>query len=78
MGTHGNQGFYQSIMDKRNIHIKKMDLSDVSDHGFLSSSMTDRLSYMWELTRSAWALVADQDAEQRLQRHVAVFARRKG
>jgi hypothetical protein len=65
-------------MDKRTLTIKKLAHPDGSDHGYMEGSMAERLSAIWELTRSAWAFVPDQDAEQRLQRHVVMFTRREG
>ena len=64
-------------MKKRIITMTKVDRPEADDHGFMAGSMAERLSYMWELTQSAWAFVPGYHAEQRLQRHIATLTRRK-
>ena len=67
--------FHLTIMDKRRITITKLTPAQSGDHGFMDGTMAERLSNMWELTKSGWALMPDYDAKQRLQRHVAVLTR---
>ena len=47
------------------------------DGGFMPGSAAERLAQVWELTRDAWLFFDPTfDAEQRLQRDVAVLVRR--
>lgn len=47
------------------------------DGGYMPGSPEERLSQVWDLTREAWAFFRGNDAEQRLQRDVAVLIRGK-
>jgi hypothetical protein len=38
--------------------------------------MAELISLMWDITEDVWSFVKDQNAEQRLQRNVAVIAGR--
>jgi len=50
---------------------------EADDGGFMPGTAADRLSQVWELTRDAWLFFDPTfDAEQRLQRDVAVLVRR--
>jgi hypothetical protein len=45
------------------------------DGGYMPGTAEERLSQVWELTREAWYFLQATDAEQRLQRDVAVLIR---
>jgi hypothetical protein len=62
----------------RNVVVLHKSLADAEDHGYMAGSEADRLLAVWELTKEAWAFFAQEDAERRLQRHVAVLSRREG
>lgn len=47
------------------------------DSGYMPGTAEDRLSQVWELTREVWFFFREADAEQRLQRDVAVLTRRE-
>jgi hypothetical protein len=50
---------------------------EADDDGFMPGTPAERLSQVWELTRDAWLFFDPAfDAEQRLQRDVAVLVRR--
>lgn len=50
---------------------------EAEDGGFMPGSAAERLAQVWELTRDAWLFLDPSfDAEQRLQRDVAVLVRR--
>ena len=66
------------MIDRNRITIKKITDPDSDDAGYVDASYSERLSMIWELTKDAWAFAPNQDAEQRLQRHVVVLTRRKG
>ena len=65
--------------------MKKMDrtrtrIGRMGDHpfdDFVPGSMVSRISMVWPLTREVTLLSREHDVERRLQRHVAVFSRRK-
>lgn len=44
----------------------------------MPGTMVDGISAVWEITKNTCAFVPGGNAEQRLQRHVAVLVRRKG
>jgi hypothetical protein len=50
--------------------------SEADDGGFMPGTPAERLAEVWELTREAWLFLEPTDAEQRLQRDVAVLVRR--
>jgi hypothetical protein len=45
------------------------------DGGYMPGTAAERLSQVWELTREVWVFFRGTDAEQRLQRDVAVLTR---
>jgi len=45
------------------------------DGGYMPGTAAERLSQVWELTREVWFFFRGTDAEQRLQRDVAVLIR---
>jgi hypothetical protein len=54
--------------------IRKTFEETKKDTPYVEGTMAERVSQVWELTKNAWAM-AGIDAEQRLQRHVAVLIR---
>jgi len=61
----------------RNI-VRRLTLKEDTDDGYVQAEKSELISVMWEITRDAWSLVREEDAERRLQRDVAVFIGRKG
>ena len=51
--------------------------AEADDGGYMPGTPAERLSEVWELTREVWAFSQNTDAEQRLQRDVAVLIRGK-
>jgi hypothetical protein len=51
--------------------------AEAEDGGYMPGSAEERLSQVWELTREVWFFFQETDAEQRLQRDVAVLIRRE-
>lgn len=47
------------------------------DGGYMPGTAEERLSQVWDLTREVWFFCKGTDAEQRLQRDVAVLTRRE-
>lgn len=64
-------------VNRRQVVIHK-SLAAADDGGYMPGTDAERLSAVWDLTRDAWAFFRKEDAERRLQRHVAVLARREG
>jgi hypothetical protein len=50
-------------------------LAEAEDHGYMPGTAERRILEVWELTREAWEFFRQGDAEQRLQRDVAVLVR---
>ena len=61
----------------RKMVVRKTFEESKRDTTYDNSSPMERISLVWEITKNAWAMMGT-DAEQRLQRHVAVLIRRKG
>jgi hypothetical protein len=65
-----------SPLDRQRVRIfHSHDQAD--DLGYMPGTPAERLSQVWELTREVWAFSENADAEQRLQRDVAVLVRGK-
>ncbi|MCI0416195.1 hypothetical protein L0222_25760 [bacterium] len=60
----------------RKFIVRKTFEESKKDNSFVEGSMSERVSQVWELTKNAWAMTGI-NAEQRLQRHLAVLIRRK-
>jgi hypothetical protein len=60
----------------RKVVIRKTFEESKQDSSFVDATMAERISQVWELTKDAWAMTGI-NAEQRLQRHIAVLVRRK-
>ncbi|MEN6488673.1 MAG: hypothetical protein ABFD66_07290 [Smithella sp.] len=56
--------------------IKQLTLDEDKDDGYVQADMAELISLMWEITEDVWSFVKDQNAEQRLQRNVAVLTGR--
>lgn len=56
--------------------IKQWALDEDKDDGYVQADMAELISLMWDITEDVWSFVKDQNAEQRLQRNVAVIAGR--
>ncbi len=52
-------------------------LADAEDGGYMPGTPEERILEVWDLTREAWAFYRQGNAEQRLQRDVAVLVRRE-
>lgn len=52
--------------------------AEADDGGYMPGTPAERVGEMWELTKEIWAFAEGENAEQRLQRDVEVFSRRKG
>lgn len=64
-------------MDVKREIIKKSMLVQADDDGYVHADKAQLLSLVWEITEDIWSFVRVQNAEQRLQRNVAVLAGRK-
>ncbi len=60
---------------KRTI-VKKIDMENDTDVGFVKGTPEERFLMVWELTKDAWSFVKDFDAEQRLQRNITNIIRK--
>ena len=56
--------------------IKQLTLDEDKDDGYVQADMAELISLMWDITEDVWSFVKDQNAEQRLQRNVAVLTGR--
>ena len=61
----------------RNVATLHRSAADADDGGYMPGTPADRILEVWELTREAWTFSRTSDAEQRLQRDVAVLVRGK-
>lgn len=55
----------------------KVSSESREDDGYIEADPSYLFGIMWELTKDAWAFRGDGYAEQRLQRNIANFYRRK-
>ena len=63
-------------MDVNRKVVKRVNLNEDIDDGYVQIGMAELISIMWEITQDAWSFVRGQNAEQRLQRDVAVVTGR--
>jgi hypothetical protein len=63
-------------LDRHQIRIHRSH-ADADDGGYMPGTPAERLSEVWDLTRDVWAFFRETNAEQRLQRDVAVLIRGK-
>ena len=61
-------------LDRQQISIHRSH-ADADDGGYMPGTPAERLSEVWDLTRDVWAFFRETNAEQRLQRDVAVLIR---
>jgi hypothetical protein len=54
---------------------RSLDEAEAEDSGFMPGTPEERILEVWELTGEVWAFFLPGDAEQRLQRNVAVLVR---
>lgn len=66
-----------TIMNVNRKIIKKLPLAQEDDDDYVKADKAQLLSLVWEITEETWSFMKVQDAEQRLQRNVAVLAGRK-
>lgn len=64
------------MLDRQQVRIYR-SFDAAEDNGYMPGTPEERVLQVWELTREVWGLVPGGDAEQRLQRHVAVLIRGK-
>jgi hypothetical protein len=64
-------------VNRKQVAVHK-SFADADDSGYMPGSEAERLAAVWELTRDVWAFFGKENAERRLQRHVAVLTRREG
>ena len=64
-------------MDVNRKIIKKLPLAQEDTDDYVKADKAQLLSLVWEITEEIWSFMKVQDAEQRLQRNVAVLAGRK-
>ena len=59
--------------------IRILPLTDhATDRDLPTTTQTERLAMMWQLTLDAWAFTGASDSQSRLQRHVVRLVRRGG
>jgi hypothetical protein len=63
-------------MDVNRKVVKRLKLYEEIDDGYVQMDMADLISMMWEITQDAWSFTKGQNAEQRLQRDVAIVTGR--
>lgn len=68
---------FMSRLDRNFVRIYRSHAA-ADDGGYMPGTAEERLSQVWELTREVWVFFRETDAEQRLQRDVAVLIRREG
>ncbi len=64
-------------MDVNRKIITRLNMTEDKDDGFVKADMPELISLMWEITVDVWSFVRDQNAQQRLQRNVAVLTGRR-
>ncbi len=63
-------------MDVNRKVVKRLNLNEDIDDGYVQMDMAELISIMWEITQDAWSFMRSQNAEQRLQRDVAIVTGR--
>jgi hypothetical protein len=64
-------------MDVNRKVVKRLKLDEDINDGYVQMDMAELISVMWEITQDAWSFMRDQNAEQRLQRDVAIVTGRE-
>ena len=70
MNSLSNSGI--ETMDVNRKVVKRLNFNEDLDDGYVQMDKAELLSIMWEITQDAWSFVRGQNAEQRLQRDVAI------
>ena|ERR1700733_958507 len=70
-------GLRMNRLDRHFVRIYRSHAA-ADDGGYMAGTPEERLSQVWELTRESWFFLRGNDAEQRLQRDVAVLIRPSG
>lgn len=63
-------------LNRRQVTLHKSSV-EADDGGYMPGTAEERVLEVWELTHELWAFIQEADAEQRLQRDVAVLTRRE-
>ena len=63
-------------LDRKHVRVFRSHAA-ADDGGYMPGTAAERLSQVWELTKEVWFFFREADAEQRLQRDVAVLIRGK-
>lgn len=58
--------------------IKRVDIEEDQDDGYVEADKADLISMVWDITKDAWVFVRGANAERRLQRDVGNLIRREG
>ena len=60
--------------------IRKGQMHEHQDDGFVQATMQQRVDMVWDITSALWSISTRGEihAQSRLQRDVAVFSRRRG
>ena len=70
MNSLSNSGI--ETMDVNRKVVKRLNFNEDLDDGYVQMDKAELLSIIWEITQDAWSFVRGQNAEQRLQRDVAI------
>jgi hypothetical protein len=71
-----SSGAAMSRLDRNFVRVYRSHAT-ADDGGYMPGTAEERLSQVWDLTREVWFFCRGIDAEQRLQRDVAVLIRRE-
>jgi len=63
------------IVDRKQTALKNLKEQDM---GYMDTSPTERVSFIWELTAELWSLRDRDCAEQRLQRNITNLIGKQG
>jgi len=58
--------------------IKRVNIDEDRDDGYVESDRADLISMVWDITKDAWVFVRGANAERRLQRDVGTLIRGEG
>jgi hypothetical protein len=68
--------FAMPPLDRQHVRIYRSHAA-ADDNGYMPGGPEERLSQVWDLTQEVWLFFQGINAEQRLQRDVAVLIRGK-
>jgi len=63
-------------MDVNRKVVRRLNINEDLDDGYVQMDMAELVSIMWEISQDAWSFMRSQNAEQRLQRDVAIVTGR--